>query len=175
MAQTVDEPGAAGTQHAPATAVAPADTAVTGSTVPEAQQTLAPTPAPTPGPEVAPRPVPRRTRVMVRQVGPLSVLKLSLIFSFCMMLAVLLGLVLLYMIMQAVGVIDTIERWITTVFPQNGGATFRIEPGYLFPRVFVIGCAMVVVWSLINLMVAFLYNLISDVVGGLEITLAEKR
>jgi hypothetical protein len=34
---------------------------------------------------------------------------------------------------------------------------------------------MVVVWSLINLMVAFLYNLISDVVGGVEITLAEKK
>ena len=34
---------------------------------------------------------------------------------------------------------------------------------------------MVVVWSLINVFVAFLYNLISDLVGGIEITLAERR
>jgi hypothetical protein len=34
---------------------------------------------------------------------------------------------------------------------------------------------MVVVWSLINVFVVFLYNLISDLVGGVEITLAERR
>ena len=30
------------------------------------------------------------------------------------------------------------------------------------------------VWSLVNLFVAFLYNLISDIVGGIEVTLAQK-
>ena len=30
------------------------------------------------------------------------------------------------------------------------------------------------VWSVINVFVAFLYNLISDIVGGVEVTLAEK-
>jgi hypothetical protein len=34
---------------------------------------------------------------------------------------------------------------------------------------------MVVVASLINVIAAFLYNLISDMIGGLEVTLAEKR
>ena len=34
---------------------------------------------------------------------------------------------------------------------------------------------MVVLWTLINVFVALLYNLISDVVGGIEVTLAEKR
>ena len=30
------------------------------------------------------------------------------------------------------------------------------------------------VWSVINVFVAFLYNLISDIVGGIDVTLAEK-
>jgi hypothetical protein len=171
MAQTVDEPTPSGAQTTPSAAVASADPAMTASpasAVSDVQQ------APARVPETRPRPPQRRTRVTIRRVGPLSVLTFSLIFYFCVMLAVFLGLVFLYMIMQAVGVIDSIEEWITKIFPQNGGASFQIEPGYLFPRAFLIGCGMVVVWSLINLMVAFLYNLISDVVGGVEITLAEK-
>ena len=34
---------------------------------------------------------------------------------------------------------------------------------------------MVVLWSLINVFVVVLYNLISDIVGGVEVTLAERR
>jgi hypothetical protein len=33
----------------------------------------------------------------------------------------------------------------------------------------------VVIWSLINFLVALAYNLVSDVVGGLELTLAESK
>jgi len=39
----------------------------------------------------------------------------------------------------------------------------------------VLGLAMVLIWSLINLFIAFLYNLISDVIGGIEVTLAERH
>lgn len=177
MAQTVDEPTPSGTQSTPVAAAAPPP-AGAGMAAPPApmMSDVQPAPAPAPAREERPKPPQRRTRVTIRQVGPLSVLKFSLIFYFCVMVAVFLGLVFLYMIMQAVGVIDTMEEWITKVFPaQNGDAGFQIEPGYLLPRAFLIGCGMVVVWSFINLMVAFLYNLISDVVGGVEITLAEKK
>ncbi len=34
---------------------------------------------------------------------------------------------------------------------------------------------MVLVWSLINLVIAFLYNLISDLIGGIEIKFGERR
>jgi hypothetical protein len=174
MAQTVDEPTPSGTQNAPSAAVSAADAAMTAPPA-HAVSDVQPAPSPASAPVATAKLPQRRTRVTIRQVGPLSVLKLSLIFYFCVMVAVFLGLVFLYMIMQAVGVIDTIEEWITKIFPQNGGASFQIAPGYLLPRAFLIGCGMVVVWSLINLMVAFLYNLISDVVGGVEITLAEKK
>lgn len=168
MTQTVDEPTPSGTQGAATTTVAG-----TSRTVPAAMGAPGAKPASASPPRA--RPTQRQTRVAVRQVGPLSVLKFSLIFYFCVMLAVFLGLVFLYMIMQAVGVIDTIEEWVTKLFPQNGGGSFQIQPGYLLPRAFFVGCGMVVVWSFINLMGAFLYNLISDVVGGVEITLGAKK
>lgn len=177
MAQTVDGPTPADT---------PAGSSAASVSAPEAPS-VAPTaetstyeasPVPAPRRTMRPersKPAQRRTRVTVRRVGPLSVLKFSLIFTFCVMLAVFLGLIFLYMILQAVGVIDTVEEWVTKIFPQNGGTTFQIEPGYLLPRGFLIGCGLVVVWSFIKVMVAFLYNLISDIVGGVEVTLAEKK
>ena len=175
MAQTVDGPTPAGEQAAAATAGVTAPSAPAPPEVQTSEQ-----PAVEPGTRRLPRPprakpAQRRTRVTVRRVGPLSVLKFSLIFYFCVMTAIFLGLVFLYMIMQAVGAIDAIEELITKFFVQEDGGTFQIQPGYLLPRLFLIGCGSVIVWSLINLLVAFLYNLISDVVGGVEITLAEKR
>ena len=34
---------------------------------------------------------------------------------------------------------------------------------------------LVVLWTLINVFIVFLYNLLSDVVGGIEVTLSERR
>ncbi len=118
----------------------------------------------------------RRTRVAVRRVGPLSVLKFSLIFYFCVMLIFYLGLLFLFGIMSGLGIMDKLGEVIGKLgFAGPGQATFRINGRWVFTRLFVVGSGMVVIWSLINLFVAFLYNLISDVVGGVEITLAEKR
>jgi Transmembrane domain of unknown function (DUF3566) len=174
VAQIVEGPTPGGEQHA-SSAASPSVTAPAAPTVapheqgaPQGLRLRLPRPTRS-------KPQQRRTRVTVRRVGPLSVLKFSLIFYSCVMLAIFLGLVFLFMIMQAVGAIDATEEFLTKFLVTNDGSTFQIQAGYLLPRLFLVGCLMVVVWSFINLLVAFLYNLISDVVGGVEITLAEKK
>lgn len=117
----------------------------------------------------------RKTRVVVRRVGPISVLKLSLIFYFCLMLIVFGGLLILYGIMSATGAIDKTAEVIGTLGFGNAQGAFEINGSWLFTRLFIAGCGMVVAAAIINLLVAFLYNLLADVVGGLEVTLAEKR
>jgi hypothetical protein len=163
MAQTVEEPES--TSQASVTPEAP---------VSQARPAVAPQTRHTPDARERPRDAggSRRTRVVIRKVGPLSVLKVSLIFYFCVMLVVFLGLIFLYSIMGAIGAIDKIQHALSQF---NGGTAYTINTSWLFQRIFVAGCAMVVVWSLINVIVSFLYNLISDIVGGVEITLAEKR
>lgn len=118
------------------------------------------------------RPRARQARVMIRKVGPWSVLKLSLLFYLCVMAVIVGAFVILYGILSAVGLIDSL----TSLIRQLGfGEDFEINGDWLFSRGIAVGIAMVILWSLINVFVAFLYNLISDLVGGIEVTLSERR
>jgi hypothetical protein len=114
----------------------------------------------------------RHARVMVRKVAPWSVFKVSLIFYACVVLVLLGAMVILYGMLGAIGALDSVTRLIRDLFADQ---TFVINGNWLFSRGLAVGLVMVVVWSLINVFVAFLYNLISDLVGGVEVTLAERR
>ncbi len=123
------------------------------------------------------QPVGRRTRVVGRKVGPWSVLKFSLLFYLCVMLIVFFALMIIYWLLGAVGAIASASRLLGYVFATGNGAgpqPVTIRFGQVFGWLFVIGLANVVLWSVVNVFVAFLYNLISDVVGGVEVTLAQK-
>lgn len=109
---------------------------------------------------------------MIRKVGPWSVLKFSLLFYLCVMAVILGAFVILYGVLGAIGMLDSL----TSLMRQLGfGEEFEIHGDWLFSRGLAIGIAMVILWSLINVFVAFLYNLISDIVGGIEVTLSERR
>jgi hypothetical protein len=129
----------------------------------------------------------RRTRVEIRRLGPVSVLKFSLIFYFCVFLVVYLALAIIWVILSASGVIDSLEQLLGTIFPSGtglsptgqvstrGAAPIQIDSGQVFTWLFFAGCVGVVIWSFINVFVAVMYNLISDIVGGVEVTLADRR
>jgi hypothetical protein len=125
------------------------------------------------------RSAPRRTRVVVRKVGPLSVLKFSLLFYLCLMLIVLFAMVIVYGVLAAAGAIDSLETVLGYVFGTGTTSTGGAEPieingGSLFMWGLVGGLLFVAVWSVINVFIAMLYNLISDIIGGVEVTLAER-
>jgi hypothetical protein len=125
------------------------------------------------------RSAPRRTRVVVRKVGPLSVLKFSLLFYLCVMLIVLFAMVIVYGVLSAAGAIDSLEKVLGYVFGEGTTSTGGAEPieidgGTVFMWGLFGGIVFVAVWSAITVFVAMLYNLISDIIGGVEVTLAEK-
>lgn len=163
MSQPVEQPGPApGPSRPPAEVTPPAGAAAT------------PTPTAVRAPAARPsRKVQHRhARVVIRKVGPWSVFKMSLIFYVCVMLVILGAGVILYGMLGAIGALDSTQRLIRDLFADQ---SFVINGQWLFSRGLAIGLGMVVVWSLINVFIAFLYNLISDLVGGIEVTLAERR
>jgi hypothetical protein len=119
------------------------------------------------------RPTTRRVRVVVRRVNPWSVLKFSLLFYFCLMLVILLGLGILYAVLSSLGILDTTEQLLADV--GFGDGNFQFDAGYIFRTIFLIGVVSTALWAALTVFVAFLYNLISDLVGGIEVTLTERR
>ena len=98
--------------------------------------------------------------------------KISLFFYLCVMAVVLGAFVILYGVLGAIGALDSLQRLIQDLFADQ---SFQIDGQWLFSRALVVGFAMVVLWTLINVFIAFLYNLLSDIVGGVEVTLSEPR
>ena len=121
----------------------------------------------------------RRTRVTVRRFGLWSVFKFALIFSVCMMVVVWLALMLIFFALQAAGVTDTISYWIGCVINAPEGTKHCVASGVdgvrLFTTLFGVGLVMAAASAVLWTFIALIYNLIADIVGGVEVVLAEKR
>ena len=100
-------------------------------------------------------------------------LKLSL-FYYSIFLVVWLALVaVMYQIIEAVGVFDAIEQF-GRGMEFEAAQNLNISLGFVERWALMIGAALVIVGALVNAFLAFLYNIGSDLVGGLEVTFVER-
>ena len=86
---------------------------------------------------------------------------------------------IIYAVLSAAGAMEEIGKLLGYFFGTGETGTRDPEPiaingGAVFTWLFIGGLVFTAVWSVINVFVAFLYNLISDIVGGIDVTLAEK-
>jgi hypothetical protein len=117
------------------------------------------------------RPRVRRVTRVVRHVDPWSVFKIGLIFSLVAYVSLLTSGVLLWRVADATGTIDNVERW----FLQFGWETFEFKGGEIFHNAWIIGLFGVVAMTGGLVLLATLFNLISDIVGGIRVTVLEEE
>lgn len=111
----------------------------------------------------------RTSHVVLRRVQPWSVLKLSLVFYLCVSLVLLVAGIVLWLGASAAGVVENIESF----FQDAGFDGFEFAAAQLLRAFAIIAVILVVAGTVANLLLAALFNLMSDVVGGVRITLAE--
>ncbi|MDO8391432.1 MAG: DUF3566 domain-containing protein [Actinomycetota bacterium] len=144
---------------------------------------LADTPAggPLPGREVrAPRPVttapqrrPRVRRVtrVVRHVDTWSVFKVALVFNLFLYVVALTAGVLLWQVAQNTGTVDNVERF----FESFGWQTFTLHGGEIYHNAWVAGLFGVIGLTGLAVLMATLFNLITDLVGGIRVSVLEEE
>ncbi len=183
--------GRKGDTVAPATpvpAVAPVAPAKRGSQVPEYPTTMIlPPTIPVEPPPVStsmtthrvapvPRVVGRRPRVrkvtrVVRHVDPWSVFKIAVVFNLVLYAVALTSGVLLWNVAYATGTIDNLERF----FESFGWNTFEFNGGEIFHSAWIAGLFAVVGLTGAAVLGATLFNLITDLVGGVRLTVLEEE
>lgn len=117
------------------------------------------------------RPRVRKVTRVVRHVDPWSTFKVALVFSGVGYLVVLTSGVLLWRVADSTGTLDNVERW----FTQFGWETFELKGGEIFHNAWIIGLFLGVGLTGAAVLMATLFNLVSDIVGGVRVTVLEEE
>lgn len=111
----------------------------------------------------------RRTTRVLRHVDPWSVFRVALVAHFVLYLVLLLTGVLLWNVANATGTVDNVERFLESF----GWETFEFNGGELFHQAWILGLFLVVGLTGVAVLAATTFNLITDLVGGIRVTVLE--
>ena len=114
----------------------------------------------------------RRVRRVVRKVDAWTVFKVSVLFYASLLVVALVAGMVLWMAASVTGVMDNIDKFIAKLFALE---SFHFRVVQVLRGSVLGGIVLVVLGTCINVVTAVLYNLISDVVGGIEISVLEEE
>lgn len=110
----------------------------------------------------------RKTRV-IRHVDPWSVFRVALAAHMVLYVVLLLAGVLLWNVAKATGTVDNMESFMESF----GWETFTFNGGALFHQAWVLGLFAVVGLTGLAVLLATTFNLLTDLVGGIRVTVIE--
>ncbi len=133
-------------------------------------------PAPYPIPVTVPRLLGRKPRVrrvtrVVRHVDPWSVFKIAFVANLVLYLIVLTAGVLLWNVAYATGTVDNVERFLESF----GWSSFEFNGGQIYHSAWIGGLFVVIGLTGLAVLLATMFNLITDLVGGMRFTVLEEE
>jgi hypothetical protein len=120
---------------------------------------------------------PRRARLQLRHIDTWSALKISLVLSIALFFVWMVAIGILYGVLSGLGVFDALNDLFGQLGSSSGDeevVSDVITPGIVFGGAAVIGAINIVLMTALCTVGAFIYNMCSDLVGGLEVTLSER-
>jgi hypothetical protein len=119
----------------------------------------------------AARPRVRRVTRVVRHIDTWSVFKVALVFHFFLYVVCLTAGVLLWKVADNTGTLDNVERF----FESFGWETFELKGGEIYHNAWIAGLFVAIGLTGLAVLVATLFNLITDLVGGVRVSVLEEE
>lgn len=132
--------------------------------------------APTTRIEVGGRPRgPVRATMQVRRVDPWSALKVSLLLNVALFFVWMIAVAFLYVVLGAMGVWSKLNSNVGDLLTSGstGGGGDLVSAGSIFGGAALVGLVNIVLLTAMATIGVYIYNLSTDIVGGVEVTLAD--
>ena len=118
----------------------------------------------------------RRARMQIRRIDPWSTLKVSLVLSVALFFVWMIAVAFLYLALGGMGVWSKLNSNVGDLLTSASGASGGelVSSGTIFGSAALIGLVNIVLLTAMATVGAFVYNLTTDLVGGIEVTLADR-
>jgi len=113
----------------------------------------------------------QRVRRVIRKIDPWTVLKVSFVFNAILALIFVLGTVIFWSVFVNAGIPDQINELALLIGLENG---FVMEGPVYFRVVLLFAMIGTILMTGFFTLAAVIYNLISDLVGGIEVVVLEE-
>lgn len=118
---------------------------------------------------------PLRASMQIRRIDPWSTLKVSLVLSGALFFVWMIAVAFLYLVLGGMGVWTKLNSNVGDLLTSDSGTGGElISSGTIFGGATLIGLVNIVLLTAMATAGAFIYNLITDLVGGVEVTLADR-
>ncbi len=125
----------------------------------------------------SPAKTPRRAQLAVVRIEPWSVMKFSFVISLVCFIVLFVAVAVLYGALAGLGVFDSLQKTIASVTSGQGSTGVNAATWFSASRVLgytgLIGAVNVILITALSTVGAVLYNVASDLIGGIEVTLRE--
>lgn len=116
-----------------------------------------------------------RASMQIRRIDPWSTLKVSLLLSVALFFVWMITVAFLYLVLGGMGVWAKLNSNVGDLLNNASGSSAElVSSGTIFGGAFLIGLVNIVLMTALATIGAFVYNLITDLIGGIEVTLADR-
>ncbi|MDT0329710.1 DUF3566 domain-containing protein [Nocardiopsis lambiniae] len=123
----------------------------------------------------------RKAHLTVSRVEPWSVMKFSFVVSLVCFIILFVAVAVIYATLSMLGVFDELTNMINALLEGDGDGDGELglnpaawfSPGRVLGYTGVVGALNIVLITALSTVGAMVYNLVADLVGGLDVTLSE--